>query len=487
MTLPTTPPFPTTQPEPQVIRVLNNYRIAIDGRDEIMTANLADHWLRVERQLEAEINWMAQELAQRMGDGDPVTDQIIMRMDRYKRLQRQVEAEIAKYNTEAAAIIAQTQETMIALGIDAAQAAIIAQTDPFFAFNRINVPAVQNMVGLAGDGSPLLSLLQNSYGDASAGILNAMIDGVAHGLGASQIAQNMTEGMAMGLERALLIARTETMRAYRQASLQQYRDSGVVSGFQRLVKKSTACLACLMLDGQEFKLEDDFSDHPRGKCQCLAIIPGVTNKWEKGEDWFNNLPPEKQMEMMGKDRYEAWKRGDFELKDLSKMAHSDVWGDSPRVATLDELGISNTFFKKIDKSLSSVFSEFPEIKNMVDKNIDFTHILSGAEYDFDSKKIRLPSYLKDKSNAELLKVFPDIEQTIRHEMAHAIMYSITTKMNEDEFSEYKNNINNLISKLGYPTEYSKKNYREWIAERFSLESLGKLPKILIPILKRFTK
>jgi hypothetical protein len=148
----------------------------------------------------------------------------------------------------------------------------------------------------------------------------------------------MANGMGMGLERALLIARTESARAYRTGSLEQYRESGVVRGFKRLVKKATACLACLMLDGETFDLESELNDHPRGKCTAIPLVQGIGDpKYQTGEQWFKTLGAEQQRNMMGDARYEGWKAGQFGLSDLARSTSNDVWGNSPRVATLEEL------------------------------------------------------------------------------------------------------------------------------------------------------
>jgi len=435
-------------------------------------------------------------MADRAADGRQITEQMVWRAERYQIVKGQLEEQIKQYNQAyAVQTISRAQEGYALLGIDAAQAAIISQYGPMGRyFTRINLGAVQSMIGFAGDGSPLYKLLKESYPDATDGLIKALVNGLARGQGSAQTAQDMVNGMGMGLERALLIARTETARAYRTGSTEQYRESGVVHGFMRLVKKETACLACLMLDGQKFATEDELDDHPRGKCQVVPMVDGVGDpQWEKGEQWFKGLPADQQRAMMGDARYEAWKDGRFDLKDLAKTTHNSTWGDSPRVATLDELArISNItnkpdFYSIITDARSDVLKEFPEIKDFVKKEIDFTQVISGAEYDFDTKSIRLPSYLKNKTNAELMNSYADIDQTIRHELGHAIQYKITTGLTETEFAAYKNTINDLISKLGYPTEYAKKNLREWVSERFSLESQGKLKKKLTPVLKGYLR
>ena len=123
------------------------------------------------------------------------------------------------------------------------------------------------------------------------------------------------------------------------ATVEGYRESNVVSGFRRLAAKDgRTCLACLMSDGETFDLASDLTDHPNGRCVAVPILVGrEPPQWQTGREWFETLPPERQREMMGAERYDAWSRGAFDLSALRRTAHSDVWGDSPRVATLAEL------------------------------------------------------------------------------------------------------------------------------------------------------
>ena len=107
-----------------------------------------------------------------------------------------------------------------------------------------------------------------------------------------------------------------------------------------MAKKDGACLACLARDGERYRLEDELSDHPRGRCFLIADIEGMAPAtWQTGQEWFNTLEPAKQEMLMGTIRYEAWKSGQINFGDLSRLAHSDIWGNSPRLATIEELGL----------------------------------------------------------------------------------------------------------------------------------------------------
>jgi len=330
-------------PDPLAITILREYRARMDDMESVLMRDMARRWLVIEGGLDADISALAQEMARRTAAGETITKQMVWRAERYQIIKARLADEMKKYNLDyASGAISTAQRQYASLGINAAQDAITAMyPSPLSAaFNRINVGAVESMIGFAGDGSPLRTLLVKDYGAAADGLLDALINGLGRGLGPAQIGRDMADGMGMGLDRALLIARTEAARAYRTASTQQYRDSGVVTGFRRMAKKDGACLACLARDGERYRLEDELSDHPRGRCFLIADIEGMAPAtWQTGQEWFNTLEPAKQEMLMGTIRYEAWKSGQINFGDLSRLAHSDIWGNSPRLATIEELGL----------------------------------------------------------------------------------------------------------------------------------------------------
>lgn len=324
------------KPEPDVVKILREYRAALGVQDSALMEEMANRWLQVMNSLDADIKLLAVEMMERRAKGDVITQQMLWLDKRYQALKSQMETALGRYTNDAANLIAKGQSTSAAMGIEAAQSAIIAQTD--LVFNQINISAVESMIGFLRNGAPLETLLQQSYPLAMDGLGTALVNGIARGFGSTKIAMDMVDGSGMGLERAVLIGRTEVARAFRTSSTKQYRESGVVHGFRRLVFKPTACLACLMLDGEHFDAESELDDHPAGKCVAVPEIIGETGpSWETGEDWFAGLSPEQQQERMGGAVYEAWKDGQFSLADLAQKNHSETWGDSPRVATLSEL------------------------------------------------------------------------------------------------------------------------------------------------------
>lgn len=328
------------EPDSEAVRVMRDFRLRMDAEDLRLMEDLGNRWLGIERSLSSEIGALAEEMARRTAAGEQITQQMIWKAERYQVIQAQLETEVKKYNKDyAVGRIADAQETAAALGVDAAQASIFASyPSPLSAnFNRVNVAAVESLAGFAGDGTPLKKLLDAAAGDASKGIVDALLAGLGKGDGALQIARAMTEGAGLGLDRALLISRTESNRAYRSATVQQYRESGVVTGFYRLVAKEGACIGCLMRDGEFLELESDLECHPNGRCTCVAQVRGMDKpEWTEGKDWFISQDEGRQREILGNTRFELW-QGGTSLDSFAGTSHSDVWGDAPMVVPIRDL------------------------------------------------------------------------------------------------------------------------------------------------------
>ena len=220
-------------------------------------------------------------------------------------------------------------------------AAAIAASSPSVAasFERLPIGAVQTMVGMAQAEAPLAKLLAASYPDSVEGLTNALIRGTALGWHPTKTAAAMRQGTAMGLNRSLVIARDQQLRAYRYASDAQYEASGVVQAKKRLAAHDgRTCLACLARDGEIVPLDRPAFDHVQGRCAFVPVVVGVAAPtWESGEAYFETLSAAEQRAAMGDRRYEAYRAGKFDFADLARTTHDDTWGEGLRVATAGEL------------------------------------------------------------------------------------------------------------------------------------------------------
>jgi hypothetical protein len=116
--------------------------------------------------LDGELERLALEMAAAAEAGRPVSRWHIARLERYQSLMRQVGMQIRNYVPVAADEISQAQALMARWAIDHSEQLITMQRQGIVGqFNRLPIEAVQNMVGVAGNGSPLETLLRHSFGE----------------------------------------------------------------------------------------------------------------------------------------------------------------------------------------------------------------------------------------------------------------------------------------------------------------------------------
>lgn len=323
-------------PEPEIIRAMREFRALLDARDEKALRALARRWTQLERTLEAQIELLAEEAAKRAAAGELVSRDMVYRWGRYERLLEQLQTETGRFATDASRLITAEQRAQAQLGLEHS-AALVWKMEPWAVglFDVLPVEALEYMIGLVGDGSPLRSYLTKVYPQAAEGMLDALVKGAGLGWGARKTAAEMRNGGAVGLRTAMNTARTETLRVYRQASLTQYQATGIVEGDVRLAAKSTrTCAACLMLDGEWFPLSTPFEEHNQGRCTPVPSLRDhkATMAWQTGRAWFEGQAPDVQKQILGPGLYDAWRAGKIGLGDVPVLHEDLTWGNAWQVA-----------------------------------------------------------------------------------------------------------------------------------------------------------
>lgn len=328
---------------PAVIDAMTVFRRQLDQHAEQQARRMAAAWLTATRGLEAEADALAREIAERAAQGRRLRRIDVMRQERYQALAAQMRAQVARFADVAERETAEAQALLGRLALQHSQTLIDAAgggAQILGQFNRLPVDAFANMVGNTGAGTPLGTLLRTLPNNAVDGMTDALLRSIALGWNPARTSVAMNEAAGVALERAILIARTEQMRVYRAASMDQYRASGVVVGYRRVAAKSPrTCFACLMLDGRMYDLAEDMFDHPAGRCVAVPVVDDRPRavEWTTGETYFLNQSETDQMRLLGPARYNAWRAGRVSLSDMVTVVDDPVWGKSPRVTPLASL------------------------------------------------------------------------------------------------------------------------------------------------------
>jgi SPP1 gp7 family putative phage head morphogenesis protein len=333
--------------DPLVVEVARAQQSAILAREESVLRGMAERWLRVEQALAAEMTATAAEIAALEASGQPVSAALIRMNERYTRLVYQAHAELSRYVQYAGGQVSAYQAALAAQGVADAAEAIKAVFDGAgivgAQWDRLPVEAVNMMIGMAGDGTPLEQYLRSIYASSTDGMTQALINGIAQGLNPVETARLMRDGFGMGLNQALNTARTESLRAYRMASLEQYRHSGVVQGWKRVAKHDErTCAGCLFSEGEVYPVAQHFQEHNNGRCTLIPWVTGMEEpSWQTGQAWFQTQDQGTQMSILGSGRYAAWQNG-TPLGEMVKRRNDPVWGESFVPTPVAELAIVET-------------------------------------------------------------------------------------------------------------------------------------------------
>lgn len=219
-------------------------------------------------------------------------------------------------------------------------------------FTRLPEGVIDRIVVNAGDDAPLGRLFASIAPQAVEKVRDELAFGVAAGRPVREIAREVRKQIGVPMSRALTISRTEVIRAYRESTTEQYRDSRVVRGWSWWANLDTrTCSLCWAMHGTEHDVSEDQDSHPCCRCTQLPLtrswaelgfrsVPDGRPAVATGEQRFATLSAEDKLAILGRSRLDAYNAGLITLEDLVRPTASSRWGRGIRQANLAELGVS---------------------------------------------------------------------------------------------------------------------------------------------------
>lgn len=206
------------------------------------------------------------------------------------------------------------------------------------AFLSLNKAAVEQMVGVFADGSPLRKLFGEFGSEAREKAHDVMVSGIANGTSPRQIGRElMAEIEDLSLQRATRIARNESLRVLTTAQQRTYdMNSDVISG-SRIVATldSRTCPMCWARHGTILKTGEPFNRHVTCRC-ALAPQTMFSAARATGPEEFALIPEAEQLHILGPRRFELYKNGQLDINDLY-VETSSVWGPGLKYKKLSQL------------------------------------------------------------------------------------------------------------------------------------------------------
>ena len=205
---------------------------------------------------------------QAMPDGDRVT--WLHTAGHYTRFDDQIRRAIHAYAQRVMESLHTGIHDATALASDAAQAMLRAGMPPQMVAWQMRSADVRQVLREHLDRAQ--NLLNTFPAQTRDRLRTLLYSGIDSGNGPAALARDIEQVLGMTRSRALTIARTEMLGAYRAANLANFRaNSDVVEKWQWSASATGACPDCADKNGQEFPLDTDMVSHPNCRCSPRPV------------------------------------------------------------------------------------------------------------------------------------------------------------------------------------------------------------------------
>ena len=323
-------------PEDSVYSCGQKWRAALRQREAAAHRLLLQQYGDAYRWLRDELAATLQAIEQAEGEVSPGK---LWQSQRLRALLQQMDSEMVRLAQVAGVEVARAQADAVNMASQATME-MLQTAGVGVDFAAFPHEAFAALVGFLADGTPLAEHLTATLpAEAAQALRQSLLAGLAAGWNprrAARYAAQKATGLA--LSRAMTIARTEMLRAYREATRAEYERSEVVEGWiWSAAKDRRVCPACLALDCKEFPTSQPMEGHPNCRCTMLPKIAGIKYRKTCGRDWLATQPPEVQDEILGKAGGLAYRAGAVRLEDFVGHKHDRRWGGMHYSRSLQEI------------------------------------------------------------------------------------------------------------------------------------------------------
>ena len=211
--------------------------------------------------------------------------------------------------------------------------------------------AMERFVGFSSNGTPLSDLFDKIAIDYGVSIRDTISTGILLGQNPRKIARQIRIDTGMPMHRAETIARTESQRAARASTIDNYsKNTELINGYIRLATAdSRTCAACFALHGTTYKLNELMPSHPN--CRCILVpqtkswaeitgdptIEDEFDKIESADELFGRLSEKDKLRVLGPSRYKLMIEQNLTLKDFMTINNNSQWGPTTAIKPIRDL------------------------------------------------------------------------------------------------------------------------------------------------------
>jgi SPP1 gp7 family putative phage head morphogenesis protein len=309
----------------------DNARKQLLQRERAAQLRVVAEFKKIQKRIEAELYDLLLRIDNERRSTGNASASTLIRQARARELLNQVTDEINRLSRTLGLATSQTQTA----AINIAQAQASNETRITSSLSFFDSDATRELIGIAGDGEPLAK----HFAGVAPGVRQLMFDslfaGIATGQSNQQIAKAINDAVGFGAARSMTIVRTETNRAYREASRKFYADNDGVKGWRWVAALDlTTCPICWALHGSIFQTRVKMATHPNCRCTMVPVFEGDP-PFPTGPEKFAGLSPEQQKTILGPRRFELYKAG-ANLSDFVET-NQTPFGLGRRIIPLDRV------------------------------------------------------------------------------------------------------------------------------------------------------
>lgn len=323
----------------EIFEIVEKFRAEILRKERESSVRMLREYGKVYLTLKAQLEKLTDQIRIAGEKGEEISPAWLFRQERFRTLLAEIAAEMKRFSRFANGEITKTQKEAIRTATKSAQAQLkgLGAT-----WSRLPALEVEQQIGFLSDGSPLSKLLDQFGPDAREHASGLLIEAVALGYNPNKTAQKMRAALKGaligGLTRATRISRTETMRAYREATTENFRaNADILDGWIWIATLAQrTCPACLALHGTFHTLDERMTSHVNCRCTQAAAIAGESSPVpQKGAEWFADQTDRFQRDFF-KDMpgaFEAYQSGELALEAFVGRRDNRTWGPSYQALT----------------------------------------------------------------------------------------------------------------------------------------------------------
>lgn len=327
---------------PDVYQLARDQRAALAAGDTAALRKLTSIYRRdVLKPLEAELAAFYRKVDRLRARGVQPSPAWPYQEGRLNALIADARRRMAAFSEAATATTTATAQAAYARGVRGGAAMVDAAT-PATLVTSFAGPRPDAIEAVAAQVEAATSGMRRLTDQQSRVIEQRIVGALAAGKHPRELARVLRDDASLPLTRALTIARTEQLRAYRTGAHLTYREADdVLEGWVWLsAADSRTCAACWSMHGSFHPTDEEMGAHPN--CRCVSVPR--SRPWSEiggdddlapqmptpGEQLFRNLSERDQQRVLGPTAFREYRRGDLLLEDLLGKARHPIYGESPR-------------------------------------------------------------------------------------------------------------------------------------------------------------